>query len=86
MRASKALLLAGLAVAMGAVQASSSTSLRVSLTITERCDISRPAAGPSIECSRGVPWTLAPADAGPAGLYPVPAATTGSAPAATIVF
>jgi len=60
MRTVKAVYLAALGLVAGMVQASSqSASLRVSLTIIERCDISGGASAPSVECSTGVPWTIA---------------------------
>ena len=56
--------LLGLALAMGAVQASSQRSaLRISMTIVDRCDISSASTRPSVDCSVGVPWTVAPAAA-----------------------
>lgn len=71
MRACKVFLaLAGLALTMGAVQASSRQStLRISLTIVDRCDIRDGQASPSVDCSTGVPWTVAS-----------PAAATAAAP------
>lgn len=61
MRACKAVLaLAGLVLTMGAVQASSQKSaLRISMTIVDRCDIRNGSANPSVDCSIGVPWTVA---------------------------
>jgi|GEM_PF-1195307 len=62
MRACKAFLaLAGLTLTMGAVQASSQQSaLRISMTIVDRCDVRNGSASPSVDCSIGVPWTVAP--------------------------
>lgn len=53
--------LLGLALAMGAVQASSQKSaLRISMTIVDRCDVSSASIQPSVDCSAGVPWTVTP--------------------------
>jgi hypothetical protein len=68
MRPSNALILVGLALAVGAVQASSrQNTLRISMTIVDRCDI-RAGVSPSVDCSTGVPWMVAsptPAHAAP---------------------
>ena len=75
--------LLGMALAMGAVQASSQRSaLRISMTIVDRCDVSSAGARPSVDCSVGVPWTVAPpvaaatpslvADGGSTRHFPVP--------------
>lgn len=62
MRACKAFLaLTALALSVGAVQASSKqNTLRISMTIVDRCDIRDGQASPSVDCSIGVPWTVAP--------------------------
>lgn len=69
MRTSNALILVGLALAVGAVQASSrQNTLRISMTIVDRCDIRAGQASPSVDCSTGVPWMVAsptPAHAAP---------------------
>ena len=99
MRACKAFLaLLVLAVGLGAVQASSrQDTLRLSLTIVDRCDIRDGRAAPTVDCSTGVPWMLAPAtgptapslvaiDARPSQL-PVPAGgPVAGAQVTTIVF
>lgn len=60
MRPSNALILVGLALAVGAVQASSrQNTLRISMTIVDRCDIRAGQASPSVDCSTGVPWMVA---------------------------
>ncbi|KAF1698399.1 hypothetical protein CSC62_05690 [Pseudoxanthomonas jiangsuensis] len=60
MRACKVLILAALVLAVGAVQASSArTTLRISMTVLERCDIRAADAVPSVDCSAGIPWALA---------------------------
>lgn len=60
MRARKALILVALALAVGAVQASSTrATLRISMTVLERCDIRAAGAAPSVDCSAGIPWALA---------------------------
>ncbi|AKC87504.1 hypothetical protein [Pseudoxanthomonas suwonensis] len=60
MRPFKAVVLLACLVAMGTVQASSkNTVLRISLTIVDRCDIRDGHASPSVDCSTGVPWTVA---------------------------
>ena len=90
------LAVAGLPLAMGAVQASSQRStLRISLTIVDRCDVSGASARPSVDCSAGVPWTVAPPGAAPslvadgtsARHYPVPrSGPVDEARVTTIVF
>lgn len=60
MRPSNALILVGLALAVGAVQASSrQNTLRISMTIVDRCDVRAGQASPSVDCSTGVPWMVA---------------------------
>lgn len=98
MRACKALFMVVLVLVMGAVQASSrsSATLRISLTVVDRCDIRGGTPTPSIECSDGVPWAVVPppdavplavADPGQAGLLPVPAGgAIDGTPVTAIVF
>ncbi|KAF1700708.1 hypothetical protein [Pseudoxanthomonas kaohsiungensis] len=98
MRACKAFLaLAGLALTIGAVHASSQqATLRISMTIVDRCDVRNGGASPSVDCSIGVPWTVAPAAAAAASLvadgsasrhFPVPASgPADGARVTTIVF
>jgi len=53
------LTVAVLALSVGAVQASSRQStLRISMTVVDRCDVREGAASPSVDCSIGVPWTI----------------------------
>ena len=99
MRQSKpvVLLLASMAV-MGAVHASSSTVLRISMTIVDRCDIGAGQGRPAVACSSGTPWTIAGSAHAVAGEpsvsavnadsrhLPVPAGGPGDARVTTIVF
>lgn len=68
MRAYKAFLaLVVLSLMMGAVQASSQkATLRISMTIVDRCDVRNDQARPSVDCSTGVPWMVAPVATGAA--------------------
>ncbi|WP_372015134.1 hypothetical protein [Pseudoxanthomonas sp. 10H] len=61
MRACKAFLATlGLVLAIGAVQASSrQDTLRISLTIVDRCDVRDVRQVPAVDCSAGVPWMVA---------------------------
>ena len=90
--------LGGVALVMGAVQASSQKApLRISMTIVDRCDIRAGGASPSVDCSIGVPWTVAQpvaaatpslvADNGSARHFPVPhSGPVDEARVTTIVF
>jgi len=66
MRARPLPMLLALACLAGTVQASSrTTTLRVTLTVVERCDVRGGEGAPSVECSAGVPWTVAAASPAP---------------------
>ncbi|GAB3507630.1 hypothetical protein [Pseudoxanthomonas daejeonensis] len=71
MRTRKAILaLAALALSAGAVQASSRQStLRISMTVVDRCDVRDGTTSPSVDCSIGVPWTMAAPGAPAAAPY-----------------
>ena len=93
------LAVAVLVLSAGVVQASSrQNTLRISMTIVDRCDIREGAASPSVDCSIGVPWTMAApgaravapslvADGTPASHLPVPhSGPVDGAQVTTIVF
>lgn len=99
MRMSKALALSLLALAVGTVQASTSrtATLRISLTVVDRCDIRDNPQAPLVDCSLGVPWTVAGpvettapslvADGGSVRHFPVPhSGPVDGARVTTIVF
>jgi hypothetical protein len=87
-----------LATTIGGVHAASNhAGLRISMTIVDRCDVRHTGASPSVDCSAGVPWTVAApaapaapslvADGGPARHFPVPrSGPVDEARVTTIVF
>lgn len=92
------LALATFALAAAAAQAASQRgTLRISMTVVERCDIHDGPGSPSVDCSAGAPWTVAPlraaataarTDRAPLASYlPVPQDLPPDAdPVTTIVF
>lgn len=95
----RAAILIAFTAVVGAVQASGkNTVMRISMTIVDRCDIREGAASPSVDCSIGVPWTMAApgaravapsllADGTPASHLPVPhSGPVDGAQVTTIVF
>ena len=88
------LAVAGLAAATAVAQASGQRDqLRISLTVLERCDIHHGPSSPRVDCTAGVPWTVAPPTsaraAGPRSdlRLPVPEPSlSDDGPVTTIVF
>jgi hypothetical protein len=84
-----------LTATIGAVHASANrASLRISMTIVDRCDVRNSQASPQVDCSAGVPWAVAPAaapslvtDNAAPSLLPVPGSgPVDGARVTTIVF
>ncbi|KAF1686298.1 hypothetical protein B1992_08735 [Pseudoxanthomonas broegbernensis] len=78
MRACKPLVLALLLLGMAGVEASSSRTVRVGITLLDRCDVRTSAgAAPSVACSAGTPYLVAPAAAPDAAPVPTTATSDG---------